>query len=124
MDPVTLINQAHGLGLALSVAGGKINITGPRTAAAAALVQRMAPHKSALIELLTTLPADQPDPTDPDDLPYGDLTNWVGATVSADTLAELEAECCRRHEGRLVFTAKLGGNGWRVTRLASAGWQR
>lgn len=94
-----------------------------QTAQPAALVQQMAPHKSALIELLTTLPADEPDPTDPDDLPYGDLTCWVGATVSADTLADLEAECYRRYTGELKFLAKRAPDGWRITRLASAGWQ-
>lgn len=93
----------------------------------AALVQRMAPHKPALLELLTTLPADQPSPvgdTDYEDLPFGDLTNWVGAIVSAETLGELEAECYRRHSGELRFSAKRSPDGWRITRLASPGWHR
>lgn len=62
-------------------------------------------------------------PVDYDSLPYGDLTAWVGHTVDADTLAELEGECHRRYGGAFVLSAKQGAAGWKVTRFASAGWR-
>jgi hypothetical protein len=52
MDTLAMIEQAQGLGLALSVADGRLNITGPKTPAAAALVRSMAAHKAELIALL------------------------------------------------------------------------
>lgn len=46
-------------------------------------------------------------PTEHDDLPFGDLTQWIGHTVDADTLAELEAEAYRRYAGALIFPTAL-----------------
>jgi hypothetical protein len=59
MDAVTMIEQAQGLGLTLSVADGRLNITGPKTMAAAAMVQRMSPHKAELIAILAPEPAQR-----------------------------------------------------------------
>lgn len=53
MDTVTLIERAKGLGLILAIDGTKLNVTGPRTPAAAALVAQMAQHKPAVIAYLT-----------------------------------------------------------------------
>lgn len=53
MDTVTLIERAKGLGLILAIDGTKLNVTGPRTPATAALVAQMAQHKPAVIAYLT-----------------------------------------------------------------------
>ncbi len=117
MDTLTLIEQAKGLGLSLTIVDGRLNVTGPKTAAVAALVQRMTPHKEKLIAALAT-------DTDYDTLPYGDLTTWVGHTVDAETWDGLQDECQRRYGQAWEFTAKPVAAGWQVTRFASAGWCR
>lgn len=53
MDTIALIERAKGLGLVLAIDGTKLNVTGPRTPAAAALVAQMAQHKPAVIAYLT-----------------------------------------------------------------------
>ncbi len=54
----------------------------------------------------------QPDP----DL---DLTNYVGATVDADTWVELQAECSRRYGSTWVLHADQVDDGWHVRSLAA-----
>lgn len=69
MDAVSLIEQAQSLGLSLSVDGDNLNITGPKTMAAAALVQRMAPHKTDIIAALAPVATDPAQPTERQPLP-------------------------------------------------------
>lgn len=58
MDALTLIEKAIVLGLTLSLNGDQVEITGPRTPAAAALVQQMASHKAGIIAILAPALAD------------------------------------------------------------------
>lgn len=83
MDAVTLIEQAKNLHLTLSVTNGDLSITGPKTMAAAALVQRMAPFKTDIIAALA------PVVTEPAQLNPLDL---VGQTVTAQRFYELQQE--------------------------------
>lgn len=60
MDAVAILTQAKGLGLTLSVVDGQLNITGPKTPAAATLVTSMALCKAELIAALTIAPPQRP----------------------------------------------------------------
>ncbi len=57
VDLLAMINEAAALGLSLNTDNDKLNVTGPKTPAAAALVQRLGQHKAAVIELVNA-----PDP--------------------------------------------------------------
>ena len=61
MDIMTTIDQANALGLQLAVVDGRLNVTGSKTAEAAALVRQLATMKAAIIAHLTA-PAPQPTP--------------------------------------------------------------
>lgn len=127
-----MINEAAAVGITFAfVADDALKVTAPKTPEATALLQRMAPHKAAIkAHLLAPEPAPteaQPEietftdndfaPIDYTDLPFGDLTNWLGHVVDADTMSELEAECYWRYAGAFVFTAKQVADGWKVTRF-------
>ena len=60
IDLLTMIKDARALGLSITTNGDKLNVTGPKTAEASALVQQLAQHKAAVLELLRTplQPAD------------------------------------------------------------------
>lgn len=54
VELLAMINAARALGLVLNTHDGGLKVTGPKMPEAAALVQQMAQHKAALIELLQT----------------------------------------------------------------------
>lgn len=62
VDLLAMINEAAALGLSLNTDNDKLNVTGPKTPEAAALVQRLAQHKAAVIELVN---APDPEPLPP-----------------------------------------------------------
>lgn len=61
MDIVTTIDRAGALGLQLTVTDGRLNVTGSKTAEAAALVRQLSTMKAAVIAHLTA-PTPQPAP--------------------------------------------------------------
>lgn len=129
MDTVTILEQAKELGLSLSIDGDKLNVTGPKTPAAAALVAQMAQQKAAVIAYLT-----QPDPSptaddlaftlaDVDALPIEALppmtiiTNkpplpadqWLNGVTPVDALA-----AHRRLKADYFCSCGADGDGWFV----------
>lgn len=112
MDTITILEQAKELGLSLSIDGDKLNVTGPKTPAAAALVAQMAQHKAAVIAHLTQPPTPAPTSdlaftlADVDELSfdapaqpaagfyrrtYGTIAAYTGQTLTpADALYEVK----------------------------------
>lgn len=87
MDALTLIDQAHSLGLTLTVKDGMINAHGKRTPDVVALLEQMKPMKAAIIQALQPEPLRKLLPiTD-------DLTDFVGAIVDNETLDILQERC-------------------------------
>ena len=118
MDAVTLIEQAQGLGLALSVADGRLNITGPKTKAVAELVQRMAACKAELIAAL----APEPAPTEAQTaLTFADYEAMIGQVVTAQRLYDLQRETAA--QGWTIHGVRHGAvvdgycNEWLVTKV-------
>lgn len=106
MDALTLIDQAKELGLTLTVKEGMINANGKRTPEVMALLEQMKPIKQAIIQALTPLPAELPDPA------TADLTDFVGVVVNSEDLAILQERC-----NALTWTlhTQPDGDKWRVT---------
>lgn len=111
MDAVTLIKQAEDFGLALSVDGDHLKITGPNTLAAAALVQRMTPFKADIISALA--PMDTEPPT-------LNPTNLVGQVVDAQRFYDLQQATKAigwiLHGARFCETVDGYCNEWLITR--------
>lgn len=90
MNATTLIAKAQTLGVTLAVRDGMIHPTGATSPEARALLVQMIPMKQAIIEALTWPHSDaleaelNPDPA------TADLTDFVGAIVTTDTLAVLQ----------------------------------
>ncbi|TXH45895.1 MAG: hypothetical protein E6Q97_30645 [Desulfurellales bacterium] len=136
MDAIALLEQAKGLGLLLTVDGDKLTVTGPKTAEAAALVQRLAPHKPALIALLQTplqpapvaiaddldftladvdaLPIEPEPPQPAYDAVTTDLTGFVGTVVCDSDMAVLTQRALARN---WQLTARRVPAGWRISQL-------
>lgn len=105
VDLLALITDARALGLALTTNGDKLNVTGPKTSEAAALVQQLAQHKAAVIELLRTpLPPMRMVSTRPP-LP---AEMWLAGLTFADALAahgrlKVDYFCTVGHEAGAYF---------------------
>ena len=88
MDTIALIERAKGLGLILAIDGTKLNVTGPRTPATAALVAQMAQHKPAVIAYLTKSdPAPLPPMHYPTDKPPLPAELWLNGLTPAAAMA-------------------------------------
>jgi len=110
VDLLAMISEAVALGLSLNTENDKLTVTGPKTPEAAALVQRLAQHKAAVIELLQT-------PLQPESLPpTGDLYDLFGQDLTADELATV-----RRRYPEKTIEARTSGDYVRVTAIYRAG---
>lgn len=81
MDVITTIDRASALGLRLAVVDGRLNVTGSKTAEAAALVRQLATMKAAIIAHLTA----PPPPLENDRV----STETVTVTLSANDDSEV-----------------------------------
>lgn len=102
VDLLGMINDARALGLAFNTHGGGLKVTGPKTPEAAALVQQLASHKAAVIELLQT--PLQPAPiVNALDARRVALQNFVGQVVSDNDMMILYY---RAHRAGAVLTSE------------------
>lgn len=119
MDIVTTIDRAGALGLRLAVVDGRLNVTGSKTAEAAALVRQLATMKAAVIAHLTTpdpAPMIANDSVAPDlhtaDL-HGDIWHrWL----TADELATV-----RNRFPAMTLEARQDGERFKITASYRAG---
>lgn len=113
MDAVTLIEQAKNLHLTLSVTNGDLNITGPKTMAAAALVQRMAPFKTDIIAALAplaTIPMTQaPKPPLPADMWVTAVATFAEARRVQKSLSGRYVTACGKGEAGFYVAAPYSG---------------
>ena len=56
MKPGELVDFIRGQGLEVVLDGDRVRLAGPQTIATPELVERVRPHKAALVDLLRTLP--------------------------------------------------------------------
>jgi hypothetical protein len=113
-----MINEAAAAGITFAfVADDALKVTAPKTPAAAALLQRMAPHKDAIKALLLA-----PDPTEAQPaLTFADYEALIGQVVTAQRLYELQRETAAR--GWTIHGIRHGAvvdgycNEWRVTKV-------
>ena len=109
VDLLAMINEAAALGLSLNTGNDKLYVTGPKSPEATALVQRLAQHKAAVIELVNAPPPAPLPPT-------GDLYDLFGQDLTADELAAVRS----RHPEKTI-EARTSGDYVRVTAIYRAG---
>lgn len=102
VDLLGMINDARSLGLAFNTHGGGLKVTGPKTQEAAALVQRLAPHKAGVIELLQT-PLQAATGDNALDARRAALQNFVGQVVSDNDMMVLYY---RAHRAGAMLTSE------------------
>lgn len=89
VDLLAMINEAAALGLSLNTDNDKLNVTGPKTPEAAALVQRLAQHKAAVIDLVSAPDPESLPPmlivTDQPPLP---AELWLNGLTPAEAMAK------------------------------------